>query len=49
MKRMKEQRIMAVILGIVIVVIMVMQILEDGFQSINHNNMKQQVKSNIVK
>jgi hypothetical protein len=49
MKRMKEQRIMAVILGIVIVVIMVMQILEDGFESISKNNVQQQVKSNIVK
>jgi hypothetical protein len=47
MKRMKEHQIMAVILGIVIVVITVIQILQDGFDSINKSNTKQQVKTNI--
>jgi hypothetical protein len=47
MKRMKEQQIMAVILGIVIVVITVIQILQDGFESVNKSSTKQQVKTNI--
>jgi hypothetical protein len=44
---MKEQQIMAVILGIVIVVITVIQILQDGFDSVNKSGTKQQVKTNI--
>jgi hypothetical protein len=47
MKRMKEQRVLAVVLGIVIVVITVIQILHDGFGSINKTNMKEQLKTNI--
>jgi hypothetical protein len=47
MKGLKEQRILVILLGVAIVVIVALQIVNEGFESINRSNKEGQTKTNL--